>query len=63
MKAWLTHHLVVWLVRGVVTLAACMTIQRITEAEGYRLDLGDILIAAACIIVGVRVWMPWTRDT
>lgn len=63
MLAWFGRHLFVLAARLVVTLAACVSLQRVIQEEGYRCELSSLLIGAALTIVCLRVWMPWSRDT
>ena len=51
-------------VRLAVLLAACVTMGKIlTDELGYRMDFNVMLVAAAMMIITVRVWMPWHKDS
>jgi len=58
MIGWVARHLLWWAIRLGVTLAACVTLQNVIHGEGYRVELWTLLVAAACVIVTVRFWMP-----
>jgi len=51
-------------VRLAVLMAACLTMGKIlTDELGYRMDFNVMLVAAAMMIITVRVWMPWHKDS
>jgi hypothetical protein len=58
MKTWFLERLFWFGARILVTLACCVTVQNIIAEEGYRCELKSIVLAAACVIVAVRFWMP-----
>lgn len=58
MFRWALGHIVWLVIRVVVTLVCCLTIKSVVHTEGYYLDLKVLLVSAACLIVGVRFWMP-----
>lgn len=53
---WLTWRLA-------VSLACLLTIQNVIHLEGYRVEFSTLLVTGACAILGVRIWMPFTKET
>jgi predicted nucleic acid-binding protein len=58
MIKWAAHHILWFIIRMIATLACCYTINGLMIKEGYRIDIKDLLIAAACIVVFMRFWLP-----
>jgi len=48
-----------FVIRCVVTVCVCVTIQHLVQAEGYRVDLRNLLICAVAAIVCIKFW-TWT---
>ncbi len=58
MLAWMMRW-VIWItIRVAVTLVCILTLQNVIHAEGYRVEFYTLVIAAVCVIVAVRMWMP-----
>lgn len=63
MIAWALRHVVTLAARLAVTCAGVLTVHQLIALEGYRCELSTLFISAAAIIVAVRVWMPWSKDS
>lgn len=63
MLEWALSRLFQLVIRLLVTLAACLTLQHLIQAEGYRCELWTLAVGAACIIIVTRLWMPWSKDS
>ncbi len=48
--------------RLAVSLACLLTIQNVIHQEGYRVEFSTLLITGACAIVGIRIWMPFSKE-
>jgi hypothetical protein len=63
MLAWALRHVVWFSLRVSLTVAGCITLQRIIQEEGYRCELKNLLASAAVTIVVLHVWMYRSKDT
>lgn len=48
--------------RLAVSLACLLTIQNVIHQEGYRVEFSTLLVTGACAILGIRIWMPFTKE-
>lgn len=48
--------------RLAVSLACLLTIQNVIHLEGYRVELSTLLVTGACAILGIRIWMPFSKE-
>lgn len=62
MLRWALHHIAWFLIRCAVTFACLWTIQNVIHREGYYVEFDTLLVCAACLIVGMRFWMPISFD-
>jgi hypothetical protein len=52
-----------WMVvRLVLTFASAATIYHLIRMEGYRVELGDLMIATACVVLVIKVWSFHTHE-
>lgn len=50
-------------VRIAALIAADLTLTHAMQLEGYRIHLDELFIMSIVVIVVVRLWMPWSRDS
>lgn len=62
MIAWMASWVWWFAWRLVVTLACLWTVQNVIHQEGYYIEMKILMVAALCMIVGVRVWMPSIKE-
>ena len=49
-----------WITWRLVVSAVCLwTIQNVVHQEGYYIETRTLVIAGACAILGIRIWMPF----
>jgi predicted MFS family arabinose efflux permease len=48
--------------RLAVSLACLLTIQNVIHQEGYRVEFSTLLVTGACAILGIRIWMPSSKE-
>ena len=54
---------IIWIgIRLCFSAAGIYTIQRVCEAEGHSIGLGNLIIISVVTVVGVRLWMPSQRS-
>lgn len=62
MIAWMASWVWWFAWRLAVTLACLWTVQNVIHQEGYYIEYRVLVVAALCVIVGVRVWMPSNKE-
>lgn len=51
-----------WFTWRLAVSAACLfTIQNVIHQEGYYIENRVLLVAGICVVVGVRIWMPFKQ--
>jgi len=61
MLGWMTYWFW-WLFWRLIVSGVCLfTIQNVIHQEGYYIETKTLLIAGACAILGIRIWMPSTK--
>jgi hypothetical protein len=62
MVAWMMER-VWWFAWRLAVSGVCLwTIQNVIHQEGYYVETKTLLVAGACAILGIRIWMPSAKQ-
>jgi hypothetical protein len=62
MFGWMMSRVWWFTWRLAVSLACLGTIHNVVHREGYYIEYTTLLVAGLCAVVGIRVWMPSTKE-
>jgi len=48
--------------RIAVSIGCLLTIQNVIQQEGYHVEFQTLMITGACAILGIRIWMPFSKE-
>lgn len=52
-----------WFTWRLVVSGLCLwTIQNAVHQEGYYIETRTLIISGLCVILGVRIWMPFSKE-
>lgn len=53
-----------WFTWRLLVSGLCLwTIQNVVHQEGYFIETKVLVIAGACAILGIRIWMPFSKES
>jgi hypothetical protein len=62
MVVWMMERLWWYAWRLAVSGVCLWTIQNVIHQEGYYIETKTLLVAGACAILGIRIWMPSAKQ-